>query len=44
MAAKEKLPPETAAKASLLAAAMIANAAPKSKSNWPLVIAGMPGG
>jgi len=44
MEAREKLPPEKAVKASLIAAAMIANATPKSKANWPLVVAGLPVG
>ncbi len=39
------MPPETAAKASLIAAAVMSTANhPKAKHHWPLVVAGMPAG
>ena len=38
------VPPDAAAKASLIAAAVIATGHPRAKTHWPLVVPGMPAG
>ena len=43
-AAHGHVPPETAAKATLIAAAVIATGHPRAKTHWPLVVPGMPAG
>jgi hypothetical protein len=43
-AAHGHVPPETAARATLIAAAVIATGHPRAKTHWPLVVPGMPAG
>ena len=43
-AAQGHVPPEAAAKATLIAAAVIATGHPRAKTHWPLVVPGLPAG